>query len=136
MLQWKEWVLLANCMKHHCKKETKAYLTFVHSLHQRYQNKSINVQTIKTIHRQEDAHPTHKDQLQCIRNECQTLIYKLILKLKEKIPIVIQELQSHKDTRLVKNLMDIQKKLESMKETRLTIDDVKKIINFKWELIK
>ena len=36
----------------------------------------------------------------------------------------------------LKNLMDIQKKLESMKETRLTIDDVKKIINFKWELIK
>jgi hypothetical protein len=136
MHTWKEWIMLANCMKKHCKKETSAYLTYIHSLHQRYKNKPITVQTIKKNHRQEDLHPTHTKQLQCIKNECEALLHKLLLKLKEKIHIYIQEVKSHKDSRIVQNLINIQKKLESMKEVRLSIQDIKTILNTEWDLWK
>lgn len=133
MHTWKEWTILVNCMKKHCKKETEAYLTYIHSLHQRYKNKPITVQTIKRVHRQEDS---HTKQLQCMKNECEALLRKLLLKLKEKLPLMIQELQSHKESRIVQNLMNIQKKLESMKAIRLSIQDIKTILNTEWDLVK
>lgn len=129
MLQWNEWLLLANCMKKHCKKETKAYLTFLHSLHLRYKDKPINIQT---VHRQEN---THTGQLQCVLNECQTHLKSLIHKLKETLPVYIQHLQSQKDSRILKNLIQLQTKINAMKETRLTINDVKKLLHFQWDII-